>query len=129
MCRVSRPSHKAGRIQGTLEVMGDGMRSADDLDKELQFHLDERVADLVARGTPLEEARRLARLEFGGPVQIREAIRDQSAWSLWDGLVQDLRLAVRTLRATPIVTVVAVREPRARRRRRTGRPGDRVLGQ
>jgi hypothetical protein len=36
------------------------------LDAELRFHLDQRIADLVATGMAPEEARRQARLEFGG---------------------------------------------------------------
>ena len=51
----------------------------DELDRELQFHLDERVADLVGTGIPEEEARRRARLELGGVMQVKEAVRDHSA--------------------------------------------------
>ena len=47
------------------------------LDRELQFHVDERVAELVAAGVPLEDARRQARLEFGGLMQVKEACRDE----------------------------------------------------
>jgi predicted permease len=84
------------------------MRSDDALDKELLFHIEERVADLVAAGVTIDEARRRARLEFGGVTQVKEACRDQRAWPLVAGLWQDVRLAFRTLRATPIVTTVAV---------------------
>ena len=80
----------------------------EDLDKELQFHIDSRIADLIAEGLTPEEARRRTRLEFGGVIQTKEAVRDQHLWSIVDGLLQDLRLAFRTLRATPIVTAVAI---------------------
>jgi len=36
------------------------------LDSELQFHLEQRVEDHIAAGVDAEEARRQARLEFGG---------------------------------------------------------------
>jgi putative ABC transport system permease protein len=84
------------------------MRRDDDLDKELRFHIASRIDDLVAAGLTPEEARRRTRLEFGGVTQIKEAVRDQRAWSHVEGLLQDVRLAVRTLRATPVVTLVAV---------------------
>jgi putative ABC transport system permease protein len=84
------------------------MRHDDELDKELRFHVDSRVDDLIGEGVPPEEARRRARLEFGGVMQTKEAVRDLHVWSLVEGLLQDLRLAFRTLRATPIVTFVAV---------------------
>jgi len=84
------------------------MRHDDRLDKELQFHVDARIADLVAEGLTPEEARRRTRLEFGGVMQTKEAVRDLHLWSFIEGLLQDLRLAFRTLRATPVVTFVAV---------------------
>jgi putative ABC transport system permease protein len=80
----------------------------EDLDKELRFHIDARIDDLVGEGLTPEEARRQTRLELGGVMQVKEAVRDQHVSSLVDGLLQDLRLAFRTLRATPIVTTVAV---------------------
>ena len=36
-----------------------------DVDEELRFHIDSRIADLTARGLPVEEARRQAAAEFG----------------------------------------------------------------
>ena len=48
------------------------------------------------------------RLEFGGLDQIKEEYRDALGVRLVDGFWRDLRLAVRALRATPIVTAVAV---------------------
>ena len=84
------------------------MRRDDELDKELQFHLDERTDELIASGVAPEEARRRARLEFGGVMQTKEAVRDLGIWSIANGFMQDLRFAFRSLRATPIVTFVAV---------------------
>src|SRR5882724_7718787 len=80
----------------------------EELDKELRFHIDSRVDDLVASGVAPDEARRQARLEFGGVMQTKEAVRDLHLWSVVEGLRQDLRLAFRTLVATPVVTAVAV---------------------
>ena len=84
------------------------MRHDDQLDKELQFHLDSRIADLIAEGLTPDEAQRRTRLEFGGVMQTKEAVRDLHLRSFIEGLFQDLRLAFRTLRATPVVTFVAV---------------------
>jgi putative ABC transport system permease protein len=84
------------------------MHRDDPIDKELRFHIDARVDDLVASGIPVDEARRQARLELGGVMQTKEAVRDLGAWSIVNGLVQDLRLAFRSLRATPVVTAVAI---------------------
>ena len=84
------------------------MSHDEEIDKELRFHIDSRIADLIAEGLTPEEARRRTRLEFGGVMQTKEAVRDLHLWSFIEGLFQDLRLAFRTLRATPVVTFVAV---------------------
>ena len=47
-----------------------------DLDRELKYHLDRRVSDLVRSGLPEPEARRQAALELGGVSQVQEEIRD-----------------------------------------------------
>ena len=84
------------------------MSHDDEIDKELRFHIDSRIDDLVGSGVPLDQARRQARLEFGGLMQTKEAVRDLGVWLIVNGLLQDCRLAFRTLRATPVVTFVAV---------------------
>jgi macrolide transport system ATP-binding/permease protein len=79
----------------------------------LRFHIDARIDDLIAEGLTPEEARRRTRLEFGGVMQVKEAVRDQHLWSFIEGMLQDLRFALRTLRATPVVTLVAVLSSRS----------------
>lgn len=46
------------------------------LDRELHFHVEQRVADLTRGGLGEEEARRKVRLEFGGIDQVKEDCRD-----------------------------------------------------
>ena len=55
------------------------------LDKELRFHLDQHVADLIAQGHDPEEARRQARLALGGPEQVKEYCRDTPRHTLARG--------------------------------------------
>lgn len=66
------------------------------LDRELRYHIDRRVSDLMLSGLPEWEARRQASLEFGGLTQVREEVRD--AWlSRWLGdFVYDLRFSARS---------------------------------
>jgi predicted permease len=77
------------------------------IDRELQYHYDRLVLDHVARGLAESEARRLARLEFGGLAQIREDVRDARGHILAD-LAQDLRYAARTLRRSSAFLAVSV---------------------
>src|SRR5882672_10966442 len=83
------------------------MHRDDDIDKELQFHVDQRVADYIASGLTPAEARRRAALEFGGVTQTKEAIRDQDSWRVLDSVLRDLRFAIRSLRRTPIFALTA----------------------
>ena len=67
------------------------------LDAELRFHLDQRIADLVATGMAPEEARRRARLEFGSLDQVKEECRDVGAGRFVETLIQDIRFGLRTM--------------------------------
>lgn len=87
-----------------------------DIDDELRFHLDERVADLVARGWAPDTARRTALEELGELAEVRDALtaidrriarrRDRIDWLR--SAVADLRYAARSLARTPMVAVTVV---------------------
>lgn len=78
------------------------------LDKELQFHLDQHTKDLIARGHSPEEARRLARLEVGGPEQVKEVCRDARGTRWLHDFIQDARYTLRTLRQRPGFTAITL---------------------
>lgn len=78
------------------------------LDTELRFHLEQQVADYVATGMTPEEARRRARLEFGGIDQVKEECRDVGAARFLETLLQDLRFGLRQLRRNPVLSAVIV---------------------
>jgi len=78
------------------------------LDRELQYHIDRRVSDLMLCGLPEWEARRQATLELGGLPQVREEVRD--VWlSRWlRDFAYDLRFSARSFLRSRSFTATAV---------------------
>jgi predicted permease len=68
-----------------------------DLERELQYHLDRRIEDLIKTGLDQNEARRRAKIEFGGLLQTREETRETWVWPWFDSLVGDVRYSIRSL--------------------------------
>jgi predicted permease len=79
-----------------------------ELDKELRFHLDRQVEDLIAKRVEPQQARRQAKLTFGGSDQIKEACRDERGLRWIEDFARDLAHGARLLRRSPLFTVVAV---------------------
>jgi predicted permease len=75
-----------------------------ELQDELRFHLEQETEKLVREGVPRADAERRARLAFGGVDRITEETRDARGVALLEGTWQDLRYAVRGLRARPAFT-------------------------
>lgn len=77
------------------------------LDTELRYHFERLVRESIASGMEPGEARRRARLEFGGLEQIKEESRDVRGRWLED-FGKDLRYTARTLRRSPGFLAVSV---------------------
>ncbi|HVW11741.1 MAG TPA: ABC transporter permease [Bryobacteraceae bacterium] len=79
-----------------------------DLDRELNYHIERRVSDLVESGVPEPEARRRVAIEVGGTTQIREEVRDVWLARWLRDFVYDLRFSARSFVRERSFTLTAV---------------------
>jgi predicted permease len=87
-----------------------------DIDAELRFHFDERIAELVGQGMSRDEARIRAVSEFGDVDAVRASLgeidrrvaRRRNRSDLLDELGYDVRYAVRSLGRTPAIAVTII---------------------
>src|SRR5437016_10984978 len=79
-----------------------------DLQAEIDAHLNLLAEDHIRKGTPPEEAKRLARLELGGVSQLREAHREVRGLPFLDVFLQDLRYTFRILRRNAGFTLFTI---------------------
>jgi predicted permease len=79
-----------------------------EMNDEMGDHVARATERLVARGLSHADAERLARREFGNVGVLTEQGRDARGASWVESLRGDLRFAVRSLRSSPVFTLVAV---------------------
>ncbi len=79
-----------------------------ELDEELRFHFENQVSKFIHSGMTPEEARRRARLEFGGMEQVKEEHREARGVNFIETLFLDIRYGFRILGRTPVITSVAI---------------------
>ena len=79
-----------------------------ELDAELQFHLERQAEKYEREGLSAAEARRRARVDFGGVERAKEESRSARGTMLLETMVQDIRYAFRGLRTRPGFTAGVV---------------------
>lgn len=78
------------------------------LDAEMQFHLDQQIAENIAAGKSPEEARHAALRTFGNPTLLRDQARSHWSWSWLEKFFRDLRYGARTLSRSRGFALIAI---------------------
>jgi predicted permease len=78
------------------------------LNRELEFHLEQQIAENIGNGMEPEQARFAARRLFGNPTLLCEEARTFWSWNWLGGLWRDLRYGARTLLRTPGFSLTAI---------------------
>jgi predicted permease len=83
-------------------------RAGEQLQEELQFHLDQQIAENPAAGSSPEEARRAALRTFGNPTTLRDQTRNTWSWQWLEMFLRDLRFGIRALTRNPGFSILAI---------------------
>jgi hypothetical protein len=79
-----------------------------ELDEELQYHLERQIKEGINTGLTPEEARYAASRAMGGITKSKEECRDMRRVNFIDDLLRDLRYAGRHLRRSPGFAALAI---------------------
>lgn len=79
-----------------------------ELSEELQYHLEQKTRDYLAKGLSLEDARRAALREMHGLEQRKEECRDARRVNFLEDFIQDVSFGFRMFRKSPGFAFVAI---------------------
>src|SRR6266436_4327089 len=83
-------------------------RKQEELNEEVQSHLEMAAKEHAERGEDKREAERAARREFGNVELVKETARDVWGWRWIEDFMEDARYGIRTLSKNPGFTAIAV---------------------
>jgi predicted permease len=78
------------------------------LNQEMQFHLEQQVAENIANGMSPDQARSAALRIFGNPTLLRDQARSNWSWSWLEKFARDVRYGTRTLLRSPGFALIAI---------------------
>jgi putative ABC transport system permease protein len=95
-------------LASRLGALVTARRRDEEFDREMAVHLEMLTDEHIRRGLAPDEARRLAILRFGGPMQVREQQHEDRGLPFVETTIQDIRYGMRALRKSPAYSLVAI---------------------
>jgi len=92
------------RLLGTLRRG----RERAELDEEMRFHLRMATEENIRAGMSPREARRRARIQFGGQDWVAERAREERGGVFLEDFLRDLKFGLRGLRKRPVFALTAI---------------------
>src|SRR5688572_17000081 len=89
------------RLRAMLRRLVDGGAGDAELSEELRAFVEHDTESRMGSGATPEGARRTALIELGGAEQVKEHVRETRAGVRLEGIVRDIRYAMRTLGRSP----------------------------
>src|SRR4030095_16998689 len=96
------------KLKRRLSAIFDREPLDQELDDELQYHLEREAEQHERSGMNSEEARFAALRSFGSVDKSREECRDARGVNFFDNLIRDVRYSIRLLIKNPTFSIVAV---------------------
>src|SRR6267143_2414988 len=103
-----RPQHWLYTIPLRLRSLFRRRRVEQELNEELQFHLERKIEEGIAKGLSSKEARYAALRAMDGLEQRKEEMRNMRRIHWLTDFVADIHYAIRSLRRTPGLTAFVV---------------------
>jgi predicted permease len=96
------------RCRGFLLLQSDTRALDVESRDEIQFHLEQQIAENIRRGMSPDEARRRALITAGGLTRAAELVRERRSIPWAEHVLLDVRYALRSLRGAPGYTTAAL---------------------
>jgi predicted permease len=105
MAKITEQLRGIGR---RLEMLAGREKFDGNFEEEIRLHRELKEQNLIRGGISSEEARYAARRKMGNSLRLREESREAWGWNWLEHFFQDTRLALRQLRKSPGLTIVAI---------------------